>query len=192
MPKGLIRLDQTVTYKDVLQNVDPQVTARSQSFALSNLPRYKEFVDMFDSYRIVGITFRWNFQTFTPPQSNAGFTLLIREDKDGDTLLQPATANSMRASGRTQYKQIDGNNLSVTKKFQPTPLTMLYAGIGANGYARSSNKKWIGTVSPDVQFYGIDWAMTSALPSNNLSTPIEYQTRVTYHLEFKEVIDRVP
>lgn len=147
---------------------------------------------MFDAYRIVGITFRWNFQTYTPPANNAGFTLLIREDKDGDTLLQPATAVTMRASGRTQYKQIDGNNLSVTKKFAPTPITMLYAGPLTNGFARTSNKKWIGTVSPDVQYYGLDWTMTSAIPTNALTTPIEYQTRVTYHLEFKEVIDRVP
>jgi hypothetical protein len=197
VPKGLIRLDQTVTYKSTVQNVDPQIPAESQSFALSELPRWKEFADMFDAYRIVGITMTWAFQTFPPPgtstNANAGFTLLIREDKDGDTLLQPATATSMRASGRTQYKVIDGNRLSHTKRIAPTPLTLLYTGSAlSSGYARTSNRKWIGTVSPDVRYYGLDWAFTSAIPTNFLTHAIDYQTRMTYHLEFKEVIDRVP
>jgi hypothetical protein len=197
IPKGLIRLDQTVTYKSTVQDVDPQLPAESQSFSLSKLPRYKEFVDMFDAYRIAGVTLTWAFQTFPPPgagaSANAGFTLLIREDKDGDTLLQPATALSMRASGRTRYKVIDGNKLTHTKKFAPTPLTLLYTGlVTPSGYARMSNRKWIGTVSPDVLFYGVDWAFTSAIGTNFLTHPIDYQVRVTYHLEFKEVIDRVP
>lgn len=189
-------MDQTVSYVGEVTDLNPNIAAESRAFTLRNIPRHAEMCDMFDSYRINGVTCTWAFQTNVPSQvAQASFTMLTRLDYDGDTLVAPATAVTMMGSGTTKYHQVGPNRLNVRRKFSPKPLTIMYTGSiipGQVGYRRSSNKPWIGTVSPDVFHYGIDFAFTTALGSQTFVNPVGYEFRVTYHLEFKEVIDRVP
>lgn len=134
-------------------------TLGAYSFTLGTLPSYTDFTSLFDQYRIIQVQIK-----FTPLLAANGFgpattsttlpTLYTAIDYDDSTT--PAAVDDLR-----QYDTLEVSpyNVYTQRTFQPRAALALYSGVFTS-FGQTSPGQWIDAGSPNVQYYGLKYAIT--------------------------------
>lgn len=156
------------------------------AFTLASLPNYQEFTNLFDSYRINGVSvlilFDHNSSDVGPSGTNIIPNLTHVIDYDDANVL---TAESQYL----EYEKYKINRLDKPVKFYiPKPRFAIAAYSGAfTSYATKTG--WVDCASPSVEHYGykmlIDGSMAGGAGTNTLGV---VKVITTYYISCKEYI----
>jgi hypothetical protein len=141
------------------------------SFALSDLPGYTEFTNLFDQYRIDRIELKLipNVTDSFPSSLLTGTIQSVIDYDDGNT---PTTTTEL-----LQYENCQVNNIvdsQVQLDFKPRVALAAYAGAFTS-YANATS--WIDSASPGVQHFGVKFCFSISASVVTTFTPI-----VKFHL----------
>ena len=133
------------------------------AFQLSYLPNYSDFTNLFDEYRIVGISIKWIFtannanyisQNTNNIDAVCGLPLL-HYCIDTNSASPAATINAMREYNTYKVRRLDK---PCKVYIRPSVASAVYDSAATWGYT-STRKPWIDTSTPTVDYYGIKWAI---------------------------------
>jgi hypothetical protein len=118
---------------------------------LDAFPNYTDFTSLFDSYRILQAKV-----TFVPLAKGNAVGLPFYTVIDYDDAATPSSTGEM-----FQYDtlQISSTNDLTERVFYPRVADAQYTGSTFTGYGRGEVGKWIDSASPNVQHYGIKYAL---------------------------------
>lgn len=136
------------------------------SFTLSSLPNSTEFTSLFDQYRIVQVTCRFIPLAGAGTGSNPLITAI-----DYDDSTPPVAVTDL-----LQYDSYVMTQPGFVLERTLTPHVAVAAYSGAfTSFANAPNAMWIDVASPNVQYYGLKYAIAAAAGATaNWSLLIEY------------------
>lgn len=146
----------------------------SQSFKLSDISDYTAFTALFDTYRIMGVSYTLvpitNAYTSAAQQPNV---VLAADYND------ISTPTSMEKMLNRQGAKMQSFNRPVSKYIKPAVADGVYGSIATN-YGQVKNK-WIATSDPNTPMYGMKIGVQGA-PNQSVT----YQLRIKFYLQFKQ------
>lgn len=157
------------------------------AFQLSFLPNYTEFTNLFDQYRIVGVSIKWIFSTNVvnygaPVAGTFADTCLplLHYCFDTNSNVVPASINVMREYNTYRCKRLD----RVCKTYcRPRIANVAYESALAVGYTQGY-KQWVDTTYPSMDYYGIRWAIDPVTFTNNTRIGV-CEMVYTYYIQCK-------
>lgn len=161
-------------------------------FALSQIPDYANFTNLFDSYRIKGVRIVGYFSnTVTAPTSNSQSVLYMCPDHLGQTPATDLTEEYFLQRPRSRKKMLTTgeSRRPVFDFFMPvTNLSSTYAGAVNTDYTMVK-PRFISTTEVDTSYYGmnlriqrldgLNWTAhtSNAYPTLKLYTTVYFQMR---------------
>lgn len=163
-------------------------TFTNQFFALSNVPNYTEFTNLYDQYKInavkvtliprgntAEITASSGASTVFQGQSVGVFSVIDYDDTAALANINEACQyQNMKMTRATQqhsrYLKPRFNLLSITNQ-----------GTGATG-ASQNTRGWLDCDYINVPHYGVKWAL-----QQNVNYNLTYDVKIDYYLAFKNV-----
>lgn len=156
------------------------------SFKLSSLPDYSDFTNAFDSYRIVGIKYKYIFSantvlttTSTTNQLLPNFYYVV----DTNSVSGSVTIATLCQHDNMKVQRIDR---PITVYFKPKPAVTMWNTAVASGYSAGSSKMWMDMDSPSIEYYGLK-TFTNGSAAGGVGSSIlgRWTQIVTYYLQFK-------
>ncbi len=145
-------------------------------FKLSNLPGYLEFTNLFDHYRITGVTLMFvNFMN----TANIYPTLFVCGDQDDAGV--PAALNELLEISTTEILPFSANRNTYERRIQPRFNVPTVAGATFT----SNPTSWLDCAYPDVTHYGVKVWITDYNSSYHAGTGIRVYAR--YEVECKSI-----
>lgn len=151
----------------------------SFSSKLNDLPAASEFIALYDTYKICGIKKKFVFTKSSADvdgdATNELPTLITVNDfNDSDNLVNEDQA--------LQYASYKARRLDkiVSRYYRPC-LMMITNSITANSL--SSKSRWLSTASPDVDHFGMKWAIDTIGITNTVSLG-HLRVYTTYYIAF--------
>jgi len=187
----LVRAPRQITYPikrtiqfNISSNSDPNlgVALGSRTFALSELPVSSDFTNLFDQYRIMGVSMQCipnvNSSFVGTPTSYSIFHYAVDET---DSTPPASKTELFQVAGRKTVNTQGVNQFSI--RLKPKASQTYWQGLTASGYGTASSGSWVNTSSPGVQHYGLKWAWDC---NSNPATIIA--VFCTYMLEFRQPV----
>ncbi len=143
-------------------------------FKLSDISDYTSFTQLFDTYRILGVSY--SLTPITNAYTSAAQlpnVILSADYNDSST-----PTNMEKMLNRAGAKMIPFNRV-VSKYIKPAVATGVYGSIATN-YGQVKNK-WITTQDPNTPMYGMKLGLQGS-PNQSIT----YQLRIKYYLQFKQ------
>jgi hypothetical protein len=132
------------------------------SFSLSSLPDFADFTALFDAYRLRQIRV-----TFYPVNNNvlpsACRLYTVIDYDDANPLV---TIGAMQEYDTCQVMGID-NDVILQRTLIPKAALAIYSGAFTS-FAQTSPGMWIDSGSPNVQYYGLKWALETSNAVTNV------------------------
>lgn len=160
------------------------------AFCLADIPSYSEFTNLYDHYRINGVSVKFTpvytdvAQAPTAAASNTGAMLHMIYDYDDLTV--PGT-NEAAVDTLREYPNFKTYNLASNRTFKkfirPKLQTAVY-GSGAFGVRAESKRLWIDANDVNANYFG----MKGIIELYQLNANISYfpiKVEATYYLAFK-------
>lgn len=159
----------------------PAVRNFAYEFALSNVPNYTEFSNLYDAYKIMAVKLefipRHTEAVMEPPSLSTTLNSSIHSVLDYDD------ANTLTALNDyvqyESYKNTRGNRTH--KRYLVPAMEQSASALGVNTLAVQAKRKWLDTDVPQVAHYGVKVYFEPA----NVTTV--YDIKTTYYLAFKQV-----
>lgn len=151
-------------------------TSRAYSFALSDVPGFATYTDLYDFYKIVGVKIM-----FVPRQTEQNNQIYLGMfhyvvDYNDSNAVDSAEEIMSRQGSRMRY--MVGRPFSLYVK--PRIAAMAYESGGSTGYY-AERPRWMNTNDPTVPHYGLKVFLTQ--PSVGTTTDVY----LTYWVRFKGV-----
>lgn len=159
----------------------------SWQYALSDLPNYTEFTNLFDSYRIMAIKIKFIYTSNVTGQGSATgpinpavvlpicYTVVDHDD-------------SVALTSQTDYEQYESCKVSrldkpFTRYFKPCTTMMVYKDAVSTGYGISRRSQWMDCSQPGVPYYGFKMGIDPVQYTTG-GTILGYLTMITkYYIQ---------
>lgn len=184
-------------YSCMLRTTTPLVIANGTSgptlggikFSLVDCLNYTNFTAMFDQYRINTVVVKFTphmteivnkpFDDTTTPGAGATIpNFCVAVDRDDATA--PTTYNEVKQRNKSRVVPA---TKSLTFKLRPSRLIATYnTGIGQDAYTVDTTKRWINSSSPNLNHFGLKYALEDSSPAN----AYVYQVEIMYYVSFKD------
>lgn len=134
-------------------------------FSLQNVPNYTEFTNLFDSYKICGVSMKFMLSNNVSDITNVGNTTGIPVLYTWTDVDDPTCPTSINEG--LQYRDCKARVMSRPIKvfFKPRCQTMLYQSAVSTAY--TAKRCYIDTADYDVPHYGIKWIVESPSVARN-------------------------
>lgn len=156
-PRGIVTLNQIHRFKrvyitdhDILNKLYVEGSIIGK---LNNLPDYEEFTNLFDSYRITGMSAKFLYDKSAPVVGSAVSVSMLGTCTDKDDATALATEDQFWQYQDFQYRPLTEKGLTVYVK--PSTASAGYAGGAFTGYMHGNSNAWIDCNSPAMEYYGI-------------------------------------
>lgn len=154
----------------------------SITFALSDLPTYTEFTNLYDSYKINKVQV-----TFYPRLDSADYSSQ-QQMPMLHTLIDHNDANPISVlSGMMEsefVKTTRGTQIH-TRYFSPKVQTRVYESLGNDGFTTSRINPWINTDDPNVPHYCLKWYCQKIDTGGDAQIKIDM--RIKYYFQCREL-----
>ncbi len=161
------------------------------SFAITDVPNVSELGNLFDQYRLAGITLRFEYMSASESvlPTTAGYqqqcTLLLFEDNDDSTA--PTASNTgwqaVYETGRAIKKIFPGRSNVLTYSLRPKYL-IADVDTSSTTTGRSLGSTWVdGATGLDVLWRGLKW-IVQANPSP-VAINHSFRVTATYYTEWR-------
>lgn len=155
-------------------------TYYSFMFRLSDIPNYTEFTNLYDQYRITGVSVK-----FFPQQDSANTGI-----SNATTAIIHTAADYNDATAITTEQDILQYQTLRTHRFdtifhyylKPRVATAIYNNVATTGYAQSGHP-WIDVSSPSAPFYGLK----VVVPTVSASSLSGWRLYATFYIECRDV-----
>lgn len=158
------------------------------SFPLNLIPNLTEYTNLFDQYKINGISFRAvpKTQQFQGGTSGTGNPLgygQVVSVIDYDDSTTPLTKDQLMEYGSVKFTS---SGRMHKRYFKPKILTRAAINSATDGNV-SSKALWVDTLNPDVQHYGIKLFIDAPVVPNPAtdSSSVSYDLYATYYFQCK-------
>jgi len=160
------------------------------AFTLYSIPDYSEFTNLFDAYRITGVTMRWipiSNSTESQIAGGAGnnavasFIHFVR-DYDDNVVFTNAYSGVTAAQEYASYQMWRGTS-SKTIRMKPKAAVAMYQGA-FTGYGQTSHQ-WIDC-NTNAYYYAFKMVMEAFVPTNNVYY-MNFKVEFKFDLEFKNL-----
>uniref|UniRef100_UPI004047F021 hypothetical protein n=1 Tax=Orrella sp. TaxID=1921583 RepID=UPI004047F021 len=157
-------------------------------FSLADCLNHTNFTNMFDQYRINTVVVKFiphmtemvnkpYDDTTTPTSGGTIPNLCVAVDRDDATV--PASYNELKARSKSR---IVPATKPLTFKLRPSRLIATYDAGAANAYTVDVSKRWINSSSPNLNHFGLKYALEDSSPANAYI----YEVEIMYYLSFKD------
>lgn len=148
------------------------------TFTLDSLLNYTEFTNLFDAYRIVGVSVQFIPIVSGEPNS---MTVSAVVAPYVVTAIDHDDANPINAPPY-EYPSCQTNSMvkGFTRVLKPLPAMTVFNTSTSSGYARPSRDQWLDTAYPRIPHYSLRCYIPDASAYN-----YAYRTLVTYSIECK-------
>lgn len=155
-------------------------------FALTNLPNYTEFTNLFDQYRIKCAIIKFRLinppeATNTPASSQFYPDIYVTVDHDDATL--PTAVDDILQYGKCK-RGILRPNTWFKYKCYPTPAIQLYRSGTQTAYAPARNSMWLDLAYTDTPYYAIKGVVSNEA-AGIVTSALTVEVHVTYIVHFK-------
>jgi len=151
------------------------------SFALSDLPAYQDFTQLFDQYRIDWVDYCFELVT---PISNVVQIPCIYFAEDHDDTTVPSY-NDMLQKEQCQLLMFNANKLQIKRRVVPNVTNTVYYNGIASGYTRMG-PTWVDSGYPSVPHYGVKYFVQNYNTTTFASTVVRVALR--YQISCKETL----
>ena len=165
---------------------------RQNTFSLSDCPQSNTLVELFDMYKINGVSYKLTLLQ-TTQGAPASAQVAIVHDYDGQSGATASTWNELleRANCKIRNLQAGTTRNSCKTYITPKIANAVWNGPVATGYTLPGKKTWIDCGSPSIPHYslivGINPYQGTNYPSPSLSGTFVFQVEKTYYLSLKQV-----
>lgn len=153
------------------------------TFALSQIPAYSELVNLFDNYRMVGVSYRWVVTRSTDwatTNANRGWSVRINWTHDFN---DSTTISQSQIYQRANQREVYLNNDKLSTRWfslKPAALIQMFESISSTAY-QPKWKQWFDTADVTAPHYGIKYAY------QNLYAGINLRLEAKCYYEFKGI-----
>lgn len=175
MPTGIIQFKRT--YQAATPTTTGNLAVGAYSFKLNLTPGFSELQAAFDSYRICAASLNFVPLLATQGANNTSGNLHVAVDMN-DAANPIGTSEIWQYPG---YKMLPLNRPHTIYLKPRASQTVFRSGV-ANGYAMAEKGTWINTSNPDVEYYGVKYAIDQG--AANAAVCAVY---VTLYLQMKGV-----
>lgn len=130
-------------------------TAGVQTFRLQDTPNYTELVNLFDNYKITGVSYKWVMRE--DPNINTGqkYNVRIWTAKDYNDSSLPSSYTQIQEYNNCRFVNLSQNRYeSKWSYFKPSKLQQMYASALTSGYTPTW-KGFVSTANYDLNHYGL-------------------------------------
>jgi len=163
--------------------------ATNYSFALTNLPAYTEFTELFDQYKITGIKV-----TFMPLYRDSLLGVASTASAIATPNIWIAASDDGSQNLSTQIKAMQVQNARmISDPYKPFSIFLkpkfileTVVGLGIAG-THSKSGGWLDTDNPNVLHYGLAIGGDSpGVPATTSFNPMVYSVFAKYYMQFKD------
>ena len=179
-----------------LTATSPIPNIQQTTFQLSDIPQAQTFMELFDMYKINGVS-----QKITWIQNGNGLgsangvncQVIVVKDYDGQSGATASSWNELleRSNAKIRNLQFGTTRNSVKTYITPKIANTIWNGTLASGYSSPKGKQWIDCGSPSVPHYslitGINPYQGNNPPDPAVQGTFTFQIETTYYLSFKQV-----
>lgn len=181
------------TFKRTVHEADIDISdttgghSYAMSFALSAVPNYTEFTNLYDNYKITGVAVELR-PTYTGSDLNtlayANNVAIpdVRSVVDYDDPNPITTENELLQHQNIKWTR--GHRVH-RRYFRPKPVKPIYKDAVSFGYAPSRIPEWYDTAYPTIPHYALKIWIDSLTGTS--TTNIVYRVYTTYYLRFRGV-----
>lgn len=158
-------------------------TKGALKFTLAACPDSSDFTNLFDQYRICGVSVLF-MPTFTGSDMNPSSSTPILQplytciDYDDDT----SATNEDYMLAKDTMKRTRGH-LSHKRYFTPMVATEIYKSLTTTGYGTKA-KQWLDCANVDIPHFGLKYFIEG---NNITATTLKYKVYVKLYLQFRGV-----
>lgn len=145
----------------------------AHNFQLANVVQNSDFTNLYDRYKIVGVSYKLYYHCNDAPVSGLQVLPLVHYSTDNDDAVAPSVASEVSAKGDCKTK-ILGNRQYIKLWTRPKIAVPAYRS-GATSAYDIEKAKWINSSYNDVQHYGVKMWLNQVYmaSSNNTAITIE-------------------
>lgn len=157
-------------------------------FALSDCLNFTNFTSLFDQYRINAVVVKFiphmsemmnkpYDDTTTPNATQTIPNLCVAIDRDDAAA--PTSYDEVKQRAKSRIVKA---TRPLTFKFRPSRLIATYDSGLANAYTIDTSKRWINSNSPNLNHFGLKYALEDCTPASAFI----YEVEVMYYVSFKD------